>query len=113
MRREKSMLEGLPTKHEHKIRCHLSNEQRLWHLDLVNRAHVGGDGNHPLALIQQLMRLYQHPGLVPAYEPTSVELAVQGSPKLQSLLKCLEDIRGKGEKVLIFTRTLDMQQLLA
>lgn len=113
LRREKTSLAGLPDKHEHELICQLSPEQREWHLDFVARAHAMGEGNHPLALIQHLMRLYQHPALVPRYEPVGVEEAIERCPKLAAVLKCLHSIRAKGEKALIFTRSLNMQQILA
>lgn len=113
LRREKTRLPGLPPKHEHQLECSLSPKQREWHLDLLSRAHAGGEGNHPLGLLQQLMRLYQHPALVPSYEPLEVKDAIAQCPKLATVLECLRNIRAKGEKALIFTRSLDMQGLLA
>jgi superfamily II DNA or RNA helicase len=113
LRREKTQLPGLPSKVEHIITCELSQKQREWHLDVVKRAGAGGVGNHPLSLIQQLMKVYQHPGLVPRYEPVERAEALQQCPKLTEVLRCLHDIRDRGEKALIFTRSLNMQQILA
>lgn len=59
------------------------------------------------------MRLTQHPALVPRYESIEVTEALAQCPKLQAVLSCLRDIKRQREKALIFTRTLDMQQLLA
>jgi superfamily II DNA or RNA helicase len=112
-RREKTNLSGLPVKHEVPLLCDLSAEQREWHLDLVSRARAGGNGNHPLGLIHHLLRLYQHPALVPRYTPLEAREAVERCPKLEAVLQCLHHIKSKKEKVLIFTRSLDMQQLLA
>src|SRR5262249_33985058 len=47
LRREKTSLNGLPEKHEHELLCDLSSEQRDWHVDVLQRAHAGGEGNHP------------------------------------------------------------------
>lgn len=58
------------------------------------------------------MALYQHPALVPCYEPLEVSEAIERCPKLAAVLGCLHSIRAKGEKTLIFTRSLNMQQLL-
>jgi len=114
LRRNKAdTLADLPSKHEQRLRCHLSAAQRQWHIELVGRARAGGDGNHPLALIQQLMRLSQHPALVPRYEPVDPEEALSTCPKLAELVRALDRIRRKSEKALIFTRSLDMQQLLS
>jgi SNF2 family DNA or RNA helicase len=113
IRREKTSLAALPTKHEHQLMCNLSPEQRQWHLGLIGRAHTGGEGNHPLRILQDLMRLYQHPTLFPRYEPVADDEEIKRCPKLAVVLECLDGIRAKGEKALIFTRSLDMQQLLA
>jgi hypothetical protein len=59
------------------------------------------------------MRLSQHPALVPRFEPITAEEAIRSCPKLQSVIACLQQIKGKSEKALIFTRSIDMQQLLA
>jgi superfamily II DNA or RNA helicase len=113
LRREKTRLSGLPSKEEHVLSCELSPKQREWHLDIVDRARAGGEGNHPLSLLQQLMKVYQHPALVPHYEPLDAIDAIQQCPKLAEVLRCLRNIRERGEKALIFTRSLNMQQILA
>jgi hypothetical protein len=59
------------------------------------------------------MRLTQHPALVPRFELPEVAEALARCPKLQTVLDCLRAIKVKHEKALIFTRTLDMQLLLA
>jgi hypothetical protein len=59
------------------------------------------------------MSLTQHPALIPRYEPLEAAEALAQCPKLQTMIDCLRDIKVKREKALIFTRTLDMQQLLA
>jgi hypothetical protein len=113
LRRDKTTLPELPAKHEHYLECDLSPRQRDWHLDLVSRARSGGAGNHPFSLIAQLMTVYQHPGLVPQYEPVAGSEAVNQCPKLGRVLDCLREIRRRGEKALIFTRSLNMQQILS
>jgi len=111
-RREKTRLEGIPSKQEHIIRCELSPKQREWHLDIIGRARAGGEGNHPLSLLQQLMKVYQHPGLAPRYEPLDAMDAIEQCPKLAEVLKCLRNVRRQGEKALVFTRSLNMQDIL-
>src|SRR3990172_5445856 len=73
LRKEKTSLRNLPRKSEHVLECELSPNQREWHIDIVQRAREGGAGNHPFALLQQLMKVYQHPSLVPSYQPPSPE----------------------------------------
>ncbi len=113
LRREKrTSLPGLPNKHEHRIECLLSPEQRQAHLDLIGRVRSGGKENHPFSIISRLQKLYQHPALLPRYEGTSAEEALRRCPKLRAVIECLREIRSRREKALIFTRTLDMQQML-
>jgi superfamily II DNA or RNA helicase len=116
LRRDKTQLNDLPEKHEHKVFCNLSPEQCERHIDFVGRARAGGEGNHPFAMIHQLMKLYQHPDLLPEYmglDSSHVDEACKKAPKLEKIMEILSDIRAKGEKALIFTRSLDMQQILA
>lgn len=117
MRREKSStLQGLPIKHEQKVYCDLSQEQREKHFDYVNSARIREEGAHPFAVIHHLMKLYQHPALIPRYEgfnTNDIQKALDSCPKLESVVNLLYDIRKRDEKALIFTRSLDMQQLLA
>jgi len=114
LRRSKvDILKDLPQKHEHRLECNLSEDQRRWHLELLRRAREAGDGSHPLLLLQQLMRVSQHPKVFPRYEPVQPDEALSLCPKLAQLVQTLQKIRVKKEKALIFTRSLDMQQLLA
>ncbi|MDA8214253.1 MAG: SNF2-related protein [Nitrospiraceae bacterium] len=116
LRRDKSQLKDLPEKHEHKIFCNLSAEQCKRHVDFVGRAQAGGEGNHPFAMIHQLMKLYQHPDLLPEFiglDSSHVDDACRRAPKLEKVMEILSDIRTKGEKALIFTRTRYMQDILA
>ena len=86
LRREKTSLPGLPIKHEHTLTCNLSSEQRQWHLDLIGRAHTGGEGNHPLRILQELMRLYQHPALFPGMSQPLWIRKSRGVPSLRWFL---------------------------
>src|SRR5262249_33830063 len=104
-------VEGLPAKHEHVVPCDLGDEQRSWHLNIVSD--VKNARSAPLKALQELVRLYQHPGLLPNYSPMTPAEAIARSSKLGAALRVLEDVRGRHEKCLIFTRTIDMQQLLA
>jgi SNF2-related domain/Helicase conserved C-terminal domain/Restriction endonuclease len=112
LRRDKTSLKGLPKKNEHVLECELSLDQRDWHLDIVQRAREGGPSNHPFGLLQQLMMVYQHPSLVPSYQPPSPQDALKQCPKLAAAVECLRKIRSRGEKVLLFTRSLNMQDIL-
>ena len=117
LRREKeTTLEDIPKKEDHKIYCPLSAMQRAKHIDFINQVRVGLSNVHPLAILPQLMKLYQHPDLLPTYKglrEDEIEDSLERSPKLKTVLDLLEKIRRNKEKVLIFTRSLHMQQLLA
>jgi hypothetical protein len=112
LRRDKSSLKGLPMKHEHTMNCLLSPSQREWHLDIIQRAKEGGPNNHPFGLLQQLMLVYQHPSLVPHYDPPAPKQAVGDCPKLAETVALIRRIHKLGEKVLLFARSLNMQDLL-
>ncbi|MDA8090620.1 MAG: SNF2-related protein [Nitrospiraceae bacterium] len=116
LRRDKSKLTDLPVKYEHKEDCDLGDEQKEKHFDFVTRARSGGNGNDHLRMIHNLMKLYQHPSLLPEYsglESCDIEGALKRCPKLEKVISILTDIRAKREKVLIFTRSLAMQDVLA
>jgi superfamily II DNA or RNA helicase len=112
LRRDKSSLKGLPAKHEHILSCFLSPSQREWHLDIIQRAKEGGPNNHPFGLLQQLMLVYQHPSLVPKYDPPTPQQAIRDCPKLAETVALIKQIRQRDEKVLLFARSLNMQDVL-
>ncbi len=113
LRRNKEDVLDLPPKTEHYLQSVLSKEQVDWHIDLLNRRTGNTSESHPFSILHHLMRLSQHPALVPRFEPTTAEEAIRSCPKMQSVIECLKSIRAKSEKALIFTRSIDMQQLLA
>jgi SNF2 family DNA or RNA helicase len=112
LRRDKKELHDLPKKTEHRIDCELSPAQREFHLNLLHRASLGGQGNHPFSLVSDFLRVYQHPALAPHYNPRLPAQAIEECDKLRVLIETLKSIKLKGEKALIFTRSLDMQQIL-
>ena len=113
LRREKTSLPDLPEKLEHIVESLLSDEQRSHHLDLIAQVRLGGEENHPFRILHHLMKLYQHPALIPKYEAPDIPESLRRGPKLRSVVECLHSIKIRNEKVLIFTRSIDMQQLLA
>lgn len=113
LRRDKNELADLPRKHEHRLECDLMDSQRSYHLSLLTRAAIGGPSNHPFKLVNEFLRVYQHPSLVPHFQLPDPEVAMGECHKLSVLVTKLEEIQRYGEKALIFVRTLDMQQILA
>ncbi|MBI5018455.1 MAG: restriction endonuclease [Deltaproteobacteria bacterium] len=114
-RREKTLLADLPTKHEHVIDCVLSEEQRSMHEDFIGNLRTAGPELR-LSVIHNLMFLYQHPELVRSRDGIhrlSTEEIIELCPKLKAVLQTISSIRKQHEKVLIFTRSLVMQQVLA
>ncbi len=113
LRRDKEELSDLPRKYEHQLDCELMTSQRDYHMSLLTRAAVGGEGNHPFKLINEFLRVYQHPALVPTFQLPDPENAIADCHKLSVLIMKLVEIKRLREKALIFVRTLDMQQILA
>ena len=116
LRREKSQeLIGLPKKHIHKKECFLAPEQRRRHVEYIASVRGSNKKGIHLSVIQGLMQLYQHPAIHPyrPYEAGAIQRMTDDCPKLAALLDILKEVKRTGEKALIFTRTLDMQQLLA
>lgn len=57
--------------------------------------------------------LYQHPYLLSKVDvATNTSTAISDSPKLQKTLEIIDNIKVKGEKVLVFTLWTEMQSLL-
>ena len=90
----------------------MSNEQAQLHRDILAFGKSGAAGS-ALSAVQKLMQLYQHSSLITDNEVMhSPEHYLNQSPKLQSVIGIIEQIARKREKVLIFTRSLLMQQIL-
>jgi hypothetical protein len=116
LRREKSqVLEGLPEKQIHKVECDLSAEQRERHLEYIDSVYKSDQRGIYLSVIHSLMELYQHPAIYPTYDPYGPGRLAEmtaSCPKLEKLIGILTNVKQAGEKALIFTRSLDMQQLI-
>jgi len=114
LRRNKAdVLVDLPPKYEHYLESKLSQTQVDWHIDLLDRRSGSKPESHPFSILDSLMKVSQHPALVPRFEPTTPAEAIHNCPKLESVIQCLREIRLKREKALIFARSTTMQQLLA
>lgn len=98
----------LPEKHvNNPIEVHASKEQQALSRSMLERL---GHGNLAiLNMLMQLRQLYGHPGaVVPVYE----SLPSEQVPKLQEVIKILDAIKAKDEKVLIFTEFRKIQSIL-
>ena len=114
IRRDKNQLAGLPDKQESVIDCEMSVHEVEEHLALVAALRAERRPGRHLAALQRLYKLYQHPALISdnGYELERQALLSQ-SAKLRAVVDKLHEIRGKREKVIIFTGSVRMQQILA
>jgi superfamily II DNA or RNA helicase len=113
-RTKKDVLKDLPEKHFVTKECPLTDSLRALYLQVVES--VKKSANPQAAALQGLHRiahLSQHPFLIednPFREDHRDFL--KASPKLCAALDILRDVKKKGEKALIFTRSRDMQAIL-
>jgi hypothetical protein len=117
LRRDKSIIEGLPKKHI--LVQKLPMTQAQWELEKI----IERDSS-PLAKLQKLQLLYQHPELLRPVvkgvrkqtsrdeEALLIKRRVDESPKLKWLIQLLREIETKGEKVLVFALHTRMQVIL-
>lgn len=116
LRRIKSqVIDGLPSKTIHRIDSILSESQLKQYADVVrNSKDNGNQKGSMLKAIQSLSLISQHPDLISKSEtPKSYQQYIDDCPKLGSLLNVLDSVKKRGEKALIFSRSLRMQQILA
>jgi superfamily II DNA or RNA helicase len=114
IRRDKSILPDLPQRIEHRIECVLTplEEETMQRIRGALASEAGR--RRPLAALQQLHLCTQHPVLAGAsLRSLAANELISSSSRMKALLGILEDIRKKGEKVLIFARSVDAQRLLA
>lgn len=114
LRRNKSVLQSLPARHEHRIPCELTMVERevLSGLLAANRRAVRKGS--ALEFLQRLHLASQHPILAGGPgDPHDVDGLLRNSSRLRALIDLLRDIEAVGEKVLIFARSVDAQRLLA
>jgi hypothetical protein len=113
LRREKTQLQGLPSKHEHKLFCRMSEVETGLHQQLVQSI-AKQQSNIHLSVLQDLSLLYQHPLLlIGDADAATVDQLLSSSSKLKEVLSKLRDIQARREKVLIFARHIAMQRILA
>jgi hypothetical protein len=111
LRREKAKaLRDLPQKVMHERPVEMTPHQHALERSIVRSMRQQG----PLGVLDKLRKLYQHPELVaPRAGPRlSVEDAKAQSPKVRETLAILDDVRRLGEKAIVFTQWVEMQDLL-
>jgi len=114
LRRSKDEVLELPQKHEHKIKCVMSESEVAMHSSLVKGLDAARASKGKLDLLHRFARLYQHPLLVDGDgDDASVDELKAQSSKLREVLAVLHRIRQGGEKAIVFARHKDMQRILA
>lgn|GEM_PF-2563666 len=115
IRREKTILRNFPKKTLLYFPIPMTREQEALEEELV-----GLGSKDTFRILQNLQKLYQHPTLLSpssAHSHGSLSVAIERliaeSPKLSWLVKTLEEISKKGERVLIFTLWCRMQDIIA
>jgi superfamily II DNA or RNA helicase len=114
IRRDKSILPDLPERIEHRVPCTMTplEEETMGRIRTALGSPAGR--RQPLAALQQLHLCTQHPVLAGAsFSQHDVESLIATSARLSVLVQVLRDIEARGEKVLIFARSVDAQRLLA
>lgn len=79
------------------------------HLSQSMMSSVKSGHANVLNVLMHLRQLYAHPGV---FEPVKNNLKPDAAPKLQEVIKLLNNIKKKNEKVLIFTEFRKVQSLL-
>ncbi len=115
LRRDKeSELTELPEKIEHRIICWMTDDLKQLHFDIIKQFKESQSERHHFTLIDSLKKLYLHPRLLRGQQPIDDPQAiVSESSKLAKVIEVIEDIRSKGEKVLIFAQFTHLQTVLA
>lgn len=89
------------------------NSMEVQYMTQLNR--LRSDGEKALPIIQRMVALCSHPRLIKENDVLSLkaEQLIQESSKLKHLKIILDGIKGKNEKVVIFTRFKKMQTMIA
>ncbi|MBK7892139.1 MAG: DEAD/DEAH box helicase [Bdellovibrionales bacterium] len=112
LRREKSILKNFPKKVIHPPVVHSMTAEQAAREENLTRALKGS----PLELMTELRKLYQHPILLlksANSSSLSVKQLIEKGPKLAATIEILNRIKGREQKVLIFTPSVPMQAILA
>ncbi len=110
VRRTKELvLDDLPDKTVRYYPVPMSQRQLRAYAGVKGRIQTGD--RIPIAGLQDLIQVCSHPELV---HPSGAGLPalLDDAPKLRKTLEILEDIRQRGEKVVVFTRYRQMQDIL-
>jgi len=106
----------LPDKKEELHYINMPQIQLERYIDVIN---MGTDARKnekipaPLQRIQELRKVCDHPYLgMKNVEDIPVDELIMSSAKLMATIQIVDDIKAKGEKVIVFTERRDMQRML-
>jgi SNF2 family DNA or RNA helicase len=108
--KEEVLIQELPQKHEEKLYVSAVSAERRMYQEILQE-YKEQEKKEPLKALNNLIMASSHPQLV-RNERTSDRKLVKESSKLNRTIRLLNQIKFKGEKVLIFTRYREMQKIL-
>lgn len=103
----------LPKKTEKIIDQEMPGVQASAYLEVINQAKSGVVGKSKLEMIHNMRSISLHPNYGNFEIDEDAREFIEDSARLKVMLKVLEDINQRGEKVLVFIESLAMQQWLA
>ncbi|NLW22585.1 MAG: DEAD/DEAH box helicase [Tissierellia bacterium] len=105
-------LDNLPEIEEEFIFSNLSNYQEQLYVQIINRIKSEDSKRFVLAYLQQLIQICSHPRIVTGNLNIEPKTLIKESNKLKDTLSLLKNIERLNEKVVIFTKYRNMQQIL-
>lgn len=104
-------LKGLPKKSEHLIEVQMSQVQASAYDEVIAPARGGGlDRGSILGILQRMRKVSLLPDILD--DKGITDEVIDSSARLSALIKILDDIKNKNEKVLIFLEFLTIQEAL-
>jgi hypothetical protein len=114
VRRNKSELLDLPRKEVTVVPCQMSEFEMAMHSQLVKMLPEHRRKGTHLIVLHRLVQLYQHPHLLKEDQGFLDPVALLNeSTKLQVVVQILSQVKERREKAIIFSRFVNMQQILA
>lgn len=111
-RTKKDKLSDLPSKLINHTECELGPLQWKLYADTIEQLRNNKEKGQALKYLQQLLMISSHPNLIVKNKDEKISNLINDCPKLVTTLDILNDIRNRGEKVIVFTRYKDMQNIL-
>jgi len=114
IRRDKSELVDLPQKHITVVDCPMSNFEIEMHSQLLRMLPEHRRKGTHLSILHRLVQLYQHPHLLSEDQGfLDPDRLLQDSSKLRAVIQILSRVKERREKAVVFSRFVNMQQILA